>query len=246
MATVLLSLAFLPVGAALAQSSSSGGGSQANAELFYMIQQLQGEVRRLQGEVEEQRNQIERLTKQSRDRYIDLDQRILKLSSDLADRGQSGSADAGQDGSAGDTAAASQSAVSQKEYRQPSAEERKEYNRIQTLIREEKKFDQAINGLYDFIDTYEEGDLKVNAYYWLGEVYLAENQLEQAKQAFTIVATRYGDHRKAPDAVYKLGVTLDKQGEADEAGRRMQTVIRNYPNSNAASLAKKYLDGKSG
>ena len=246
MATLLFPLALLPAETALAQSSSSGGGSQANAELFYMIQQLQGEVRRLQGEVEEQRNQIDRLTKQSRDRYIDLDQRILKLSSDLADRGSPGSAGSDPEGSVGDTAAANPNAVSQKEYRQPSEEERKEYNRIQTLIREEKKFDEAINGLYDFIDTYEEGDLKVNAYYWLGEVYLAENQLEQAKQAFTIVATRYGDHRKAPDAVYKLGVTLDKQGEADEAGRRMQAVIRNYPNSNAASLAKKYLDGKSG
>jgi len=246
MATLLLPLALWPAGAVLAQSSGAGGGSQANAELFYMIQQLQGEVRRLQGEVEEQRNKVDRLTKQSRDRYIDLDQRILKLSAAQADSGQSGSVVADQEASGGDAAAVGQNAVRQKEYRQPTAEERKAYDQLQTLIREEKKFDQAINGLYDFIDQYEEGDLTVNAYYWLGEVYLAENQLEQAKQAFTIVATRYGDHRKAPDAVYKLGVTLDRQGEADEAGRRMKTVIRNYPDSNAASLAKKYLDGKSG
>jgi tol-pal system protein YbgF len=246
MATLLLPLACWPAGAVIAQSSGTSGNSQANAELFYMIQQLQGEVRRLQGEVEEQRNQVDRLTKQSRDRYIDLDQRILKLSAAQADSGQSGSVVADQEAPGGDAAAVRQNAVRQKEYRQPTADERKAYDQLQTLIREEKKFDQAINGLYDFIDQYEEGDLTVNAYYWLGEVYLAENQLEQAKQAFTIVATRYGDHRKAPDAVYKLGVTLDRQGEADEAGRRMKTVIRNYPDSNAASLAKKYLDGKSG
>jgi tol-pal system protein YbgF len=236
MATLLFSLAIWPAGAAVAQSSGSGQGSQANSELFYMIQQLQGEVRRLHGRIEEQKYQIDRLTKQSRDRYIDLDQRILKLSSDLSDIGRDGSG----------SPAADAPAVVQKAYRQPTAEESKAYSAIQTLIRDEKNFDAAINGLYDFIDEYDEGDLTVNAYYWLGEVYLAEEQLDQAKQAFTIVATRYGDHRKAPDAVYKLGVTLDQLGETDEAGRRMESVIRKYPNSNAASLAETYLDGKKG
>lgn len=241
MATLLLPLAFWPAGAALAQSSGAGQGSQANAELFYMIQQLQGEVRRLQGMVEEQRNQIDRLTQQSRDRYIDLDQRILKLSSEMSEIGQPVSGAEGQ-GEPADNAPA----IVQKVYRQPTEKESKAYAEIQTLIREKKNFDEAINGLYDFIDEYEEGDLTVNAYYWLGEVYLAEDQLEQARQAFTIVATRYADHRKAPDAVYKLGVTLDRQGETAEAKRRMETVVRNYPDSNAASLAKKYLDGKRG
>jgi tol-pal system protein YbgF len=240
MAALLFPLALWPAGAAFAQSSGSG---QANAELFFMIQQLQDEVRSLRGRIEEQNNQIERLTKQSRDRYIDLDQRILKLSSDLADMDQSSN---GTDTASGDGEDTEGSAVVQKVYRQPTEEERKDYAAIQTLIREDRKFDEAINGLYDFIDEYEEGDLTVNAYYWLGEVYLAEDQLEQAKQAFTIVATRYGDHRKASDAVYKLGVTLDRQGETDEAERRMESVIRKYPDSNAASLAEKYLDGKKG
>ncbi|TGN41478.1 tol-pal system protein YbgF [Marinobacter confluentis] len=241
MATLLLPLAIWPAGAVFAQSSGSGQGSQANAELFYMIQQLQGEVRRLQGDVEEQRNQIDKLNKQARDRYIDLDQRILKLSSELAESDDSGSGTSGPADSGNNT-----KPVERRDYRQPTSEEREAYDRIQALIREDRNFNDAINGLYDFIDKYEEGDLTVNAYYWLGEVYLAEEQLEQAKQAFTIVATRYGDHRKAPDAVYKLGVTLDKQGETDEAKRRMEAVIRNYPDSNAASLSKKYLDGKSG
>ena len=240
-AALLLPLAFGPAGSALAQSSAAGANSQANAELFYMIQQLQGEVRRLQGNVEEQRHQIDQLKRQARDRYIDLDQRILQLSAKVAAADQQSSDLADQGGSEGEN-----TPVEQREYRQPTAEERKDYAAIQTLIREDRKFDEAINGIYDFIDRYDEGDLTVNAYYWLGEVYLAESQLEQAKQAFTIVATRYGDHRKAPDAVYKLGVTLDRQGETAEAVRRMETVIRNYPDSNAASLAKKVLDGKRG
>lgn len=77
---------------ALAQSSTpayqnnqsearrQSAGNQGNAELFFMIERLQQEVRSLRGELEEQRNQLDRLTRQSRERYIDLDQRLLELS----------------------------------------------------------------------------------------------------------------------------------------------------------------------
>lgn len=239
MASVLLPLAWLPMSPAQAQSAG-GGESQANAELFYMIQQLQGEVRRLQGEIEEQRHQIDRLTKQARDRYIDLDQRILNLSSELA----SAERTAPQEGSA--NTEPSSGPVAQTEYRQPGEEERQAYESIQQLIREDKKFDEAINRLYEFLDRYPEGDLRVNAYYWLGEVYLAEKKPEQAQNAFTVVATRYADHRKAPDAIYKLGVTLDRQGETDEAKSYLKSVISNYPDSNAAVLSKKFLEQQGG
>lgn len=252
MATAVLSLALGPAGGALAQSAtpvfqdnasqarSKASGSQANAELFYMIQQLQGEVRRLQGEVEEQRNLIDRLTRQSRDRYIDLDQRILELSEKVSSSGATPGTSEGGNAAAADSAATEKPVA--KVYRQPEADERKAYEQIQDLIHQEKKYDEAINRIYDFVDTYPEGDLSVNAYYWLGEVYLVKPQLEQAKQAFTIVATRYADHRKAPDAVYKLGVTLDRLNEKSEAKSRMESVVRNYPGTNAAKLAQKYLD----
>lgn len=248
MATVVLPLALAQAGGVLAQSSTpafqnnsseaqrKANSSQATAELFYMIQQLQGDVRRLQGEVEEQKYQIDRLKKQGRDRYIDLDQRILDLSETVSEK-SAASAGGGETSGAG----ASTGMVT-KEYRQPDAEERKSYDEIQDLIRNQKDYDQAISRLYEFIDKHPEGDLTVNAYYWLGEVYLVKPQLEQAKQAFTIVATRYPDHRKAPDAVYKLGVTLDRLGEKQEAKRRMESVLKDYPNSSAAKLARKFLE----
>lgn len=249
MATVIFPLALGQAGAALAQSSTpafqssaseaqrKANSSQATAELFYMIQQLQGDVRRLQGQVEEQRHLINKLQEQGRDRYIDLDQRILDLSEKVSEK-----AEAPQSASAG----SSGPAMETKEYRQPDSEERKRYEQIQDLIRNQKKYDEAIGRIYEFIDTYPEGDLTVNAYYWLGEVYLVKPQLEQAKQAFTIVATRYPDHRKAPDAVYKLGITLDRMGEKDEARRRMEQVLSSYPGSSSAKLAEKYLSAENG
>ena len=238
MATVVLPLALGQAGGALAQSvqdsQRNANASQASAELFYMIQQLQGDVRRLQGEVEEQRHQIDRLQKQGRDRYIDLDQRILDISEKVASQPAT-------EASGGAGLSASGEPQETREYRQPDAEERKAYEKIQDLIRNQKKYDEAISQIYEFIDQYPEGDLAVNAYYWLGEVYLVKPQLEQAKQAFTIVATRFADHRKAPDAVYKLGVTLDRMGEKEEARRNMKKVVEDYPSSSAAKLARKFL-----
>ncbi|MBS3803368.1 MAG: tetratricopeptide repeat protein, partial [Oleiphilaceae bacterium] len=198
MATVALSLA----GSALAQDSApafqnnqseaqrKAGNSQANSELFFMIEQLQREIRSLQGELEEQSHNLRRLSEQSRERYIDLDQRILNVSTKLESQppgaaGQESDADAETDN-------ASQPAQ-KKDYRAPTEKERDAYQAIQTLIREDKDYDAAIDGIYDFLSEYPEGDLTVNAYYWLGEVYLVKPQLEQAKQAFTIVATRYPD-----------------------------------------------------
>lgn len=238
MATVLLPLALGSAGAVLAQSpqgNAPASSSQATAELFYMIQQLQGEVRRLQGEVEEQRHLINRLQEQGRDRYIDLDQRILELSEKVASQPAAPAPSAAAPASGG-------SAPEQREYRQPGSQERQDYEQILDLIRNQKKYDEAITRIYEFIDTYPEGDLTVNAYYWLGEVYLVKPQLEQAKQAFTIVATRYPDHRKAPDAVYKLGVTQDRLGETQEARRTMNRVLEDYPSSSAASLARRFLE----
>src|SRR5699024_2850314 len=130
-------------------------------------------------------------------RYIDLDQRILDLSEKLSDQSQAAPASS-------ESAAEEGGSEKIREYRQPDAEEREAYQAIQDLIQKQKKYDEAISKLYEFIDTYPEGDLTVNAYYWLGEVYLAKPKPEQARQAFSIVATRYPDHRKAPDAVYKL------------------------------------------
>lgn len=240
MATVALSLA----GSALAQSATpafqdnrsqaqqGAGAGQANAELFYMLEQLQREVRQLRGELEEQRNQLTRLSQQSRSRYIDLDQRILGLSEKVNQQEPASSTEAPLPADQRPTT---------RDYRAPSSEEQQAYQHIQTLIRDNKDYDAAIGELYDFIGKYPEGDLTVNAYYWLGEVYLVKPQLEQAKQAFTIVASRYADHRKAPDAVYKLGITLDKLGESEEARQQMNTVIRNYPDSGAATLAKQFL-----
>lgn len=236
---------------------------EATAELLMMVEQLKDEVRTLRGLVDEQGHRLNQLNRQARDRYVDLDQRLLDLNGRVqgletagsapAPAPAAGDAPAAPDAPQGQTAtppapgapattAAPAAARKVKEYRAPSKEEEAQYQAIRALITS-KSYDKAIDEIYQFVARYPDGDLTVNAYYWLGEVYLVKPQLEQAKQAFTVVATRYADHRKASDASYKLGVVHDRMGQKQEAERLLKAVMAQYPGTQAAGLAKTYLDG---
>ena len=57
--------------------------SSANSELFFMLEQLQEEVRYLRGMLEEQANQIHHLKVNGKNRYRDIDSRVLDLSKKL-------------------------------------------------------------------------------------------------------------------------------------------------------------------
>jgi tol-pal system protein YbgF len=58
--------------------------SSANSELFFIVQQLQQDVRQLRGQLEEQSHLIQQLESRSKDRYKDLDSRVLDLSKRIA------------------------------------------------------------------------------------------------------------------------------------------------------------------
>ncbi|QCF25822.1 tol-pal system protein YbgF [Hydrocarboniclastica marina] len=248
MRNLLLAGVLLALGSAVSaqsvpafQSGNDGTRNQAASELFFMVEQLREEVRTLRGKVEEQQHQIEKLSTQGRDRYVDLDGRLLELSKRLSALEDAGSVPAVNPSPTG--AAATQSKpgdTSAKSFRQPNDFEQKTYNAIQEKIRA-KQYTTAIDELYEFIAAYPEGDLTVNAYYWLGELYLAESEPDQARQAFTIVTARFPEHRKAADALYKLGIAQQSLSQNAEARETMRSVQQRYPGSNAAELANEFL-----
>ncbi|OZG72210.1 tol-pal system protein YbgF [Hahella sp. CCB-MM4] len=218
------------------QNSSASGGSDVSSDLYFLVQQLQQEIRELRGKVEELQYQVEQSRKQERDRYVDLDRRIQQLRKDLDAKPSSSpevsvvpaptSAEVGGD-------APTSSAP-------PSQAETGEYNAAYDLIKQ-RKYDEAVTALHTFINDHPDSGLAANAYYWLGEVYLVLPKLEQARQSFIIVVGKYPQHRKAPDALYKLGVTYDRLGEKDEARKYLQQTIDRYPQSSSANLARDYL-----
>lgn len=221
-----------PPAPAPAVPSRSAADPAAAGVLFEQVQDLRQEVMLLRGLVEAQQNTIERLERESRDRYLDLDRRIARLGGGGGSAPAEGGADAaGNDG--GDAAA--------------PADERAAYERAFALTRE-KRFDEAVSAFNRFISTWPDGVYVPNAWYWLGEIHLAKAppDLEQARQAFVQVVQLWPDHPKVPDALYKLGVVYDGLGEHEQARTYLRRVLDEHSGTPAARLARRYLDDRPG
>ena len=121
--------------------------ASANSELFFMLEQLQQEVRYLRGMLEEQSNQIHRLKLNGKNRYRDIDSRVLDLSKKLSDVSSVGSVSAiGSSLSApvvpvvsvGEVkaVATTESKASQTSSSLPSEAQKREYQQAYSLIKD--------------------------------------------------------------------------------------------------------------
>lgn len=216
-------------------TGDSGGSVNPRWELYQQVQQLQDQVQKLQGTVEEQNHTIERMRSDQKARYTDLDQRVNTLN-DRVTQLQQTPAPAATPG----TAAPADSSEA------PSAnieEEKKAYLAAYEVFRSQGP-DKAIPPMLTFVSRYPNSTFAPNAYYWLGEFYLAATPTDMgsAKKNFETVLSTYPNNAKAPASLYKLGTIADLQKKPEEAKKRMQDVVTRYPNSPEAALAKAYLN----
>lgn len=230
-------LAWLLSGIAVAQvrvietDPKRNASSNPQSELFYQLQQLQQEVMDLRGQVEEQAYQIRKLTKQRKDDYVNLDERINALSKRKADA-RSRTAQL----------TAEPADKSNLPTGDPAAEP-KVYKAAYALVKNQK-FDEALSAFDDFILLYPDGEYAPNAHYWLGELYLYKSDLAKAIKAFSVIIDDYPKHRKAPDAMFKLAKAHHVKGDIETARTMLNRVISDYQktDSKAPRLARDYLN----
>jgi tol-pal system protein YbgF len=230
-------------GIATGQPMAGAAAGGQNAELFFQIQTLQQEVAELRGLVEELTHQVNRLASDQQAQYRDLDGRIVAL------RGAAPPASAPVPGApaapvpqpAPAAAGAQMPAPAQAPAAgQPAAGEREAYSAAFELMRA-RKFPEATAAFSRFVRDYPNGGYTANSFYWLGELYLAQDNLEQARQSFTQVLNLYPDSQKVPDSLYKLGVVQHRLGDATRAREYLNRAVSQYPGSSAAALAQTYL-----
>ncbi|MGE0622835.1 MAG: tol-pal system protein YbgF [Pseudomonadales bacterium] len=232
-------------------------GDRRLSELFYQLQVLQQEVQELRGLVEEQSHQLNRLARDQKEQYIDLDRRVAELTTG----GAVAAAPAARPSTAqpapgvgtttgfgappsttpaptgaGAAVAGTSAAVSSLP---ASANEREAYQTAFDLMKG-RQFDQSIAAFNRLIVDYPNGQYTPNAFYWLGELYLAQQNMEQARQSFMQVISLYPDHPKVPDTLYKLGVAYHRLGDNAKATDYFNQVRTQYPQSSAAGLAASY------
>ncbi|WP_461537918.1 tol-pal system protein YbgF [Spongorhabdus nitratireducens] len=226
-----------------AAPASASGGSEL-AVLLNQVDFLQQEVLQLRGSLEEQANQIQQLQQEQRDRYLELDRRISRLSGEtvtdqvtpnpVAPAQPSVSIDAGSSSLISTPAAAGSSTE------QTGSVSESAYEQMIELIRE-RKFDDALVQLRAYSAQYPDSKYSANVHYWLGEVYIVKQRPEEARDAFLTVLQKYPQSNKVPDATYKLGTLFNKLGNPKLAQEYLEAVIKRYPETSAAKLSETYL-----
>lgn len=119
-------------------------------------------------------------------------------------------------------------------------EENTRYDAAVSLILKEKNYDGAIDAFHSFSKKYPDSVYKANAHYWLAQLYLSKNDLNEARKHFSAVS-KITDSNKRADAMFKLGVIEQKQGNNQKANTFFNQVVLEYPDTPLGKQAKEQL-----
>ena len=93
----------------------------------------------------------------------------------------------------------------------------------------------------NFLVLHPETLLAANAGYWLGECYYTLKQYDAAISAFKDVVAQHPAHEKAAAAMLKAGYSYALLDDAVNAKFYLETLIRDFPSSQPAALARTRL-----
>ena len=191
---------------------------EGSLDLIYQkIGALEQEIATLRNLIEENTFLIERYQELQQQRYLDLDKRLHSILSGELEELNEGSLNLND---------------------LNSTEEIDLYKEALELF-EVSRYAEALEVFRDLIISFPEGTYSADAYFWSGELYLVQEQLEDAREHYLVVAEKFKDHDRVADCLYKLGV-IEKLLLNDEAANSyFSRLISEYPDTGAAELAKK-------
>jgi tol-pal system protein YbgF len=97
----------------------------------------------------------------------------------------------------------------------------------ETLLR--RQFGEAEAGFRQFLEKYPDHSLAGSAQYQLGETFYAQANYQEAARNFLIGYKNYGKSRRAPDSLLKLGLSLRKLDQRDQACAALASVSTEFP-----------------
>jgi len=96
----------------------------------------------------------------------------------------------------------------------------------------------ALQGFRQFMQQYPNNELADNAQYWIGEVFYAQGRFPDAIEEFEKVVKLYRNGDKTASAILKIGYAYLSIGENEQGKIYLEEVIKDYPDSQEANLAK--------
>lgn len=227
-------------------------GDENSSDSYYQMQLLQEEVRTLRGMIEELNNEVQQLRARQDENYQNLDSRIVAITAGGSANASSVSASSGvssADTSSVDSGTTSQEILNSNNQGAVAADtstqntsnsaEKTSYDIAYKLLRAGKP-QESLFAFKRHLGAFPSGPYAPSAHYWTGEIYLLDDQLAAAQNAFSYVVEKHPNHRKAADATFKLGQVYHLMGDKGTAKRFLDKAAQG--SGNPSVLAKRYLE----
>ncbi|UCD70573.1 MAG: tol-pal system protein YbgF [Syntrophobacterales bacterium] len=106
---------------------------------------------------------------------------------------------------------------------------------------ERKEFSAAREKFRAFLAVYPKTELSDNAHFWIGECHYSVKNYEKAIIAYDDVVKKFPKGDKVPSALLKQALCWLKLGDKTFAQSLLNQVIREYPRTQQAKIAKQKL-----
>ena len=234
--------------------------SSANepTDLVNTVTQLQQQIRGLQGQLEVQAHQIDQLKQAQKNIYLQLENKspansaingaaaalttatVATAATPKNNDGVSVKPNVTPTTAASKAAPAAAAGTTAVTATSTDDKQKAIYDGAYELITKQQYSDASV-GMSNYLSQYPKGDYAANAHYWLGEIGLVGGDLNSAQTHFQAVVTQFPSSPKVSDAQLKLGYIYYQQGKWALARQTLESLIKQYPNTSAATLATQRL-----
>ncbi|MEG1831950.1 MAG: tol-pal system protein YbgF [Burkholderiaceae bacterium] len=183
-------------------------------ELVNQIESLRADIARLRGQVETLTNELSVQQKRSRDLYGDLDARLRKFEPQSVT----------VDGQTGQVERAEQAA----------------YDAALEQFRA-GDFKAAIDGFRNLLARWPASVYAPSATYWLGSAYYASRDYKSAIATQQQLVDRFKTSPRVPEALLSMAASQIESKDKKGAAATLNRVIKEYPDTEAAKLARDRL-----
>jgi tol-pal system protein YbgF len=103
------------------------------------------------------------------------------------------------------------------------------------------RYSMALGGFRDFVRRFPSDDRTDNAQYGIGECFYAQAMFDSAATEFALVGQNYPAADRVPAALYKLALSQEKLKQTAEAKQTLNDLVKRFPLSGEAQLARERL-----
>jgi tol-pal system protein YbgF len=104
------------------------------------------------------------------------------------------------------------------------------------------QWDLAIQGFQTYLKAYPRSPMSPQAAFYIGQAHYAAGRFKEAIAAYDELIAGYAGAESVGEAYYKRGLAFERLGQHDQARQSLEMVIKSFPDSDTAHLARQALE----